>query len=94
MAALSDGRTLMICFLFLHLVQATVQRYNELQKETMSLQAVFELRCQEVKSLRQELEKASIAAAEAPILRERTLSLANHVEGLEAQLDHKNNEER
>lgn len=71
-----------------------MQRYNELQKETSSLQAVFELRCQEVKALRLELERASALAAEAPTLRERNLSLANHVEGLEAQLEHKTNEER
>lgn len=75
-------------------VQATVQRYNELQKETSSLQAVFELRCQEVKALRQELERACVAAAEAPTLRERNHSLVNHVEGLQAQLELRNNEER
>ena len=71
-----------------------MQRYNELQKETSSLQAVMELRCQEVRTLRQELERTGALAAEASCLRERNLTLANTVEGLEAQLELKGNEER
>ena len=54
----------------------------------------MELRCQEVRALRQELERTGALAAEASCLRERNLTLSNTVEGLEAQLELKNNEER
>ena len=74
--------------------QATHQRYASLQKETTSLQAVYELRCEEVRTLRQEVERASSLAAEVLTLRERNHTLNNTVEGLQAQLELKANEER
>uniref|UniRef100_A0A0P6E3S4 Uncharacterized protein n=1 Tax=Daphnia magna TaxID=35525 RepID=A0A0P6E3S4_9CRUS len=75
-------------------VQATVCEFNELQKETASLQVVFDLRCEEVRNLRSELEKATNIAKEVPYLRERVTTLGNMVEGLKAQLEQKNIEER
>ena len=51
-------------------------------------------RVPEVRTLRQELERTGALAAEASCLRERNLTLANTVEGLEAQLELKGNEER
>ncbi|XP_057372483.1 rho-associated protein kinase 1-like isoform X2 [Daphnia carinata] len=75
-------------------VQATVCEYNELQKETTSLQAVLDLRCEEVRNLRSELEKTNNVAKEVPYLRERVTTLGNMVEGLKAQLEQKNQEER
>ena len=74
--------------------QATVSRYAGLQKETSSLQAVFELRCDEVRNLRHELEKVSASAVECSALRERNHTLLNTVEGLQAQLELKVNEDR
>ncbi|KAI9561111.1 hypothetical protein GHT06_012067 [Daphnia sinensis] len=75
-------------------VQATVCEYNELQKETASLQVVVDLRCEEARNLRSELEKANNVAKEVPYLRERVTTLGNMVEGLKAQLEQKNIEER
>lgn len=75
-------------------VQATVYKYNKLQKETTSLQAVCDLRGEEARTLRNELAKVSSAANEVPHLRERITTLGNMVEGLKAQLEQKNHEER
>jgi len=75
-------------------IHATVSRYAGLQKETSSLQAVFELRCDEVRNLRHELEKVSASAVECSALRERNHTLLNTVEGLQAQLELKVNEDR
>ena len=69
-------------------------RYAALQKETSSLEAVYELRCDEVRNLRLELEKVSASAVECVALRERNHTLTNTVEGLQAQLELKVNEER
>ena len=69
-------------------------RYAALQKETSSLEAVYELRCDEVRNLRLELEKANASAVECVALRERNHTLTNTVEGLQAQLELKVNEER
>ena len=75
-------------------MQTTVQRYGALQKETSSLEAVYQLRCDEVRTLRQDMEKLSAVAADVAVLRERNHTLANTVEGLKAQLQLKTNEER
>jgi len=75
-------------------IQATLGRYAALQKETSSLEAVYELRCDEVRNLRLELEKVSASAVECVALRERNHTLTNTVEGLQAQLELKVNEER
>ncbi len=66
----------------------------ELQKETSSLQAVYELRCEEVRTLRLDVERVGATAAEVLVLRERNHTLNNTVEGQKAQLEAKSLEER
>ncbi|XP_046633489.1 putative uncharacterized protein DDB_G0271606 isoform X2 [Daphnia pulicaria] len=75
-------------------VQATVYEYKKLQKETTSLQAVCDLRGEEVRTLRNDLAKVTSAANEVPHLRERINTLGNTVEDLKAQLEQKISEER
>lgn len=75
-------------------MQAVRQSYSELEKETRSLQVVYDLRCEEVRTLRQDLEKMGQLTAQVLTLRERNHTLLNTVEGLQAQLEHKSNEER